>query len=82
MQAPLLPFLQKKCGRIPKYPLLAPKEKMACIALATIFFLLQKHTEVQNIGTATSLQVLATFSCFPLRLHKGYDGGCDLKSSF
>lgn len=43
MQAPLLPFLQNKCGHIPKCLLLALKEKMACIALATIFLLLQKY---------------------------------------
>lgn len=82
MQAPLLPFLQKKHGHTPKHPLVAPNEKMVRIASATIFFLLQEHTEVQNTGTATSLQVLAPFDSFPLRLHKGCDGGCDRKSSF
>lgn len=82
MQGALLPFLQKKCGHTPKYPLLAPIEQMAHIALAAIFFLLQKHTEIQNTGTATSLQMLASFSCFTQRLHKGYHSSYDLKSSF
>lgn len=40
---------------------------MVCITLA-IFFLLQKPK-----GTAKSLQAVATFSCFPLKLCKGSD---------